>query len=124
MPKHRRKRRPGSQPGPPVEAENLVATALTVGWMLSTLVTLLADLGTLIAWAIVAAGDPGSLPELLALLPGFLLFAGVVTGTLSLLLVPLVYAARQQRPPWQITLGAAVICLLPVVSGGIFRLLN
>ena len=123
MAKHRRKVG-RHRSGPPAKADALVATALTVGWMLSTLVTLLAELGALVAWGIVVAGDPQSLPQSLTALPGFLLFAGMITGTLSLLLVPLVYAAGRQRPPWQITLAAVIISLLPAATGGLFRLLN
>lgn len=115
----RRSQRRSQRPGP---IESRIAEASTVGWMLTTVVTLLADLGALAAWAIVAWGDEPSLPEAVKVLPGLLLFTASITGILALLLVPTVYFLRRQRPPWQITAAAIGISLFPLVSRGILAL--
>lgn len=117
--RNRRSQRRSQRPGP---VESRVAEAATVGWMLTTVVTLLADLGTLTAWAIVAWGDEQSLPEAVKVLPGLLLFTATMTGILALLLVPTVYFLRRQRPPWQITVAAIGISLFPLASRGILAL--
>ena len=102
--------------------ESRMAEAVTVGWMLTTLVTLLADLGTLVAAGIVARGDVESLPEAVAVLPGLMLFTATATGILALLLIPVVYLTRRQRPPWQITAAAIGISLFPILCGGMLGL--
>ncbi|MEE3373393.1 MAG: hypothetical protein VX346_28915 [Planctomycetota bacterium] len=102
--------------------ESRMAEAVTVGWMLTTAMTLLADLGMVAAWFIVSRGDEQALPEAVTVLPSLLLFTATITGILVLLLVPAVYFLRRQRPPWQITATAIGIGLFPLVCGGILAL--
>ena len=114
--RNRQSRRRTQRTGP---VESRVAEATTVGWMLTTVVTLVADLGLLVAWAIVARSDAQSLPEAVAVLPGLLLFTATITGILAVLLVPAVYFLRLQYPPWQITVVAIGIGLFPIACRGV-----
>lgn len=93
-----------------------------MGWMLTTAMTLLADLGLVAAWFIVSRGDEQTLPEAVTVLPSLLLFTATITGILGLSLVPAVYFLRRQRPPWQITATAIGVGLFPLVWGGILAL--
>lgn len=114
--RNRPSRRRTQRTGP---VESRVAEAATVGWMLTTVVTLVADLGLLVAWAIVARADAQSLPEAVTVLPGLLLFTATITGILAVLLVPAVYFLRLQYPPWQITVVAIGIGLFPIACRGV-----
>ena len=114
--RNRQSRRRSQRTGP---IESRVAEAATVGWMLTTVVTLMADLGMLVAWGVVARAGEQSLPEAVSVLPGLLLFTATITGILALLLGPAVYLLRRQYPPWQITGAAIGISLFPVACRGV-----
>lgn len=52
----------------------------------------------------------------MALLGGYLLFAAVVVGTMSLVLAGVVLCVRRMRPPGGITAFAIVVGLAPLVA--------
>ena len=97
---------------PPVEDQRSVA--VTVAWMMATLATAaalaLAGGAYVLTRSLLSnAGQPNPLTAL----PGLLLFIAVVTGILTLLLIPVVYRVRTTPPPSTVTIGSACIAVSP-----------
>jgi hypothetical protein len=92
--------------------ESPAAETLTIGWMLTVITGLACELGLGAALALA-----GRHPEAHALqaLTGLLLFASVVIGLLSLVLLPFVLKLRREAPPLGITVFAVVIGAAPLV---------
>lgn len=92
------------------------AVAVTVAWMLTLMATLLAVAGTILtrllaSWAKPEAGEP----NLLLVLPGLLLFTGIVSGSICLALTVAANRLRRRAPPRAITVFAVAACVLPWV---------
>ena len=103
-------RRKATRPAGP--AENRVAEFLTVAWLLSVFTTLVCELGSAAAmWYLQA--QPQALR--IAALASVLLFAALVTGTLSLVLMAAAWRLRRVKPPPGVSVFALVIGLAPVV---------
>ena len=107
-----RKNRPGGNRKPrsdqPKE-ESPRSLAVTVGWMLATLAT---------ALALVVAAVTASLHSVLSggmflAVSRYLLLTAVITGTVTLALIPVVRKARADRPPPAVEWTAIGIGLLP-----------
>ena len=110
--RRKRKKRPGGKResrSNRADPESPRSLAVTVGWMLATLAT---------ALALVVAAVTASLHSIL---PGgmflavsrYLLLTAVITGTVTLALIPVVRRARDDRPPQAVEWTAIGIGLLP-----------
>lgn len=82
---------------------------LTVGWMLSMLTTLLCQVGALAVWLLSGDSEP------LRAFAGYLFFAALILGLVSLLLGLAVLKLRTIRPPLGITIFAFAIAALPTL---------
>jgi hypothetical protein len=89
-------------------AESHAIEFVTIGWILSTLTTLACELIGLASalaamfWTDLAAA---------ALLSGFMLFAALVVGIVSLLLLAVVWRGRRQPAPRSLLVGSLMIAL-------------
>ena len=99
-------------------AEIAPADALTVGWMLSVLTTLLCELGVLAAYWYVAAHPEAAKADVLC---GLLLLAAIVLGLFSLCLLPIVVKLRRELPPLSIVVFAVVVDLAPIALALVLR---
>jgi len=91
------------------------AEAATVGWMLCVLFTLCAEGVGLAARIVLAYSAADQAPKAWVLLPDITLVMGLVTGTVSLALTPVVYKLRKTPPPAAITVVAILLGLTPWV---------
>jgi hypothetical protein len=87
------------------------ADALTIGWMLSVLTTLVCEAGVLAAYWY-AAKHPDA-PKATAFFV-LLLFAAAAIGLFSLCLLPIVVKLRGEIPPLPIVIFSVVVGLAPV----------
>lgn len=102
-----RKPRPApATPQPP--AEDLTAEALTIGWLLAVLTTLLCEIGAVIAFWLGAQRVP--------VMGGLLLFSALVIGLCSIGLGELVRRYRRVPAPRGVTVFALMVGLLPIVA--------
>ena len=100
----------------PDERESRGAVALTVAWMLTCMST---AAGLLVVLALrllmiafpMAAGGVHPLERV----AGVLLAVALITGICCVVLTPLVYRVRQTPPPREITVGAVLIGVAPIV---------
>ncbi len=91
-------------------AESRAADFLTIGWLLTTFTTLVCELGGASAlW--LARRDPQA--SGIAALAIVLVFAALVTGLLSLLLLAAAWKLRSTKPPQGITVFAVFVSLAP-----------
>ena len=93
-------------------AETRAADYLTVGWLVSALTTLLCEIIS-VAAAWLASGSGAD--QRVELFSGFLLFASLATGLVTLLLTPLVCLSRKAPPPRGITVFAVVVAVIPLL---------
>ncbi len=98
-------------------AEIEPADALTVGWMLAVMTTLVCELGVLAAYWY-AAAHPAAKADVLC---GLLLVAAIVIGLVSLCLLPLVVKLRHQMPPLPVVIFAIVVSLSPLATAMLLR---
>jgi len=92
-------------------AESRSAVAANVAWMLALMSTLIAEaIGLMCRWY-TSFVEP---VELLTLLSGILLLVAVVSGTVTLLMIPVVYSFSKTRPPMFITQVAVIAGVLPL----------
>jgi hypothetical protein len=106
VPLQKSKRRPKPVAAPPEESRS--AEALTIGWLLSVMTTLLCVCGALIArWIGVAQ---------LPMLSGLLLFAALVIGIASLGLGLLIRRVRRVPPPRGVYVFATIVGMLPILK--------
>lgn len=97
-----------------VEGEDRRSLAVTVAWTTSALATVAALLFTGLAWLLRSAFQPpAGEPNSFEILPGLLLFTALATGSLALLLTPVVYRLRVVGPPKAITIGVLLVAALP-----------
>lgn len=115
-PSRERSRARGQRKTPVTFAEDRRSLAVTVAWTMATLATL----GALTLFAIAfllfrTASAPAGQMNPLAMIPGLLLWIAIVTGSVAVGLIPLVYRFRQTNPPMAFTLAAIVIGSVPWV---------
>lgn len=105
--KKRQRRRPA---GPP---EIPVSVFLTVGWTLSVLTTVACSATSLLVWLVAKdrAGDDAALT-----FARLMHFSSVVTGLVSLLLLPIVLKVRREPPPLGFVLFAMVAAVMPILA--------
>jgi hypothetical protein len=107
--KPKRNRRPADL----MPEESQAADALTIGWMLATITTLICQIGALGArWA--ALGNPAV--RQLNLFSGFLFFAAMAIGAVTLALIPVLYRIRKLAPPRAVVVFAVVVAIAPWVT--------
>ncbi|MCC9604350.1 hypothetical protein LOC68_00485 [Blastopirellula sp. JC732] len=96
----------------PGESQELpAADSMTIFWMLCGVTTLLAEVANLAVLSYVwASGEPSMRLESIAML---LLMVAMVTGTISILLIPIVLQQSRTAPPKAIVRGMLIIGLLP-----------
>jgi hypothetical protein len=99
--------------------ESKAAEFMTVGWLLTALTTLVCELGAAAAFWF-ARRDPEALS--IAALALVLMFAALVTGLLSLLLLAAAWKLRSTKPPRGITVFAIFVSLAPVAMLAVMRL--
>ncbi len=104
MSKRAKKRKRAPAAGDPRSIE-----ALTIGWMLMVVTTLVCEL----SFAGVRLSNP-PLDSPLMVLSNLFLFAALVIGVLALLVTPVVLRGRRVPPPQGITVLAVVVGLAPV----------
>ena len=85
---------------PPQSEESRAAEGVTVAWMLAALGAGATELVALLTMAALAY-EPlaAALPEQADFLPWMLLFVALITGTIALILTPVVIRQRQTPPP-------------------------
>jgi hypothetical protein len=111
-PQKKRPRRPARQK---TGGEDRRAEAITVVWMLCVLATLLAEVaGGVVRLAASWAGAE-VVPQTVRILPGLMLFSALLTGSLSLILLPLAYHFRRTPPPPVVTACSATVAVLPLL---------
>lgn len=93
--------------------ESQAVEVLTVGWMLTVLATLGCELAWLAAMTL-AAWRPAAVQ--IELLGRLLLFAGGVSGLVSIGLAGAVVHLRREPPPRPITAVSLAIALLPLAA--------
>jgi hypothetical protein len=111
-----RKKQP--EPPPDFPPEDRRAEAATIAWMLCTLFTFCAEAVGLISKIVLSSsgGDPDQPLSPWRLLPDVTLFMGLVTGTVVLVLTPVVYRLRRTPPPESIGFVAVLIGLTPLAT--------
>ncbi len=111
MAKHKKIRNQRSANELPNETQ--AADALTIGWMLAVLTTLICQIGAL-AMRWIAIGNP----KLAGLnnFSGTLFFAAMVIGVVSLLLIPVLHKIRIVSPPSTIVVFAVVVAIAPWIT--------
>ena len=99
------------------DGESRPAIALTVAWMLTLLVTLVAELIALPCVIYVRLFPPQPGPALSAAhVADVFLFLSLVTGLICAGLVPLIYRVRISPPPQAITIAAIVAGTIPPIT--------
>ena len=115
MSKNRQKRRRKKKISPPpkkLDPQQRTSEFITVGWMLTTLSTLAAEVVGLLA-AIPLYWSDTEWPALLRALPGLMLLVACLSGTVGLILCAIATRTRQDPAPSTITRGSIFICILP-----------
>jgi hypothetical protein len=120
-----RKKKKRSKPSPraatPVpmrtDGESRQSVAVTVAWMLSLLVTLVAEVIAIPA-TIISKANPQPIGKGLTTAPiaDLFIFLALVTGLITVALVPLVYRVRAVPPPQSITVAALVAAAVPPIT--------
>jgi len=116
-----KKRRQASQKKAParkstqLNPDQRTAEFITVGWMLTTLSTLAAEVVGLLA-AIPLYWSDTEWPALLRALPGLMLLVACLSGTVGLILCAIATRTRQDPAPSTITRGSIFICILPWIA--------
>jgi heme/copper-type cytochrome/quinol oxidase subunit 2 len=107
----------------PDSLESQAAIALTVGWMLTTMSTLVALLvaGAVGLAILVWPTDQGREHPLSAI-SGLMLLVSAATGVVCIALTPFVYRVRRSPPPRTVTVAAVLIGLAPLVTIAVFAL--
>ena len=103
----------GRSDEPTYPEEERSAEAATIGWMLTTLATLVGLLCSLGAYLLVR--NFAKPPPSLEILPGLLLLVSALSGLVAASLTPLVVRLRKTQPPTAITRAAVVLGLFPIV---------
>jgi len=99
---------------PVVASDNRSVEALTIGWMLCVMTTLVCELGLAATRIYLLAVNPNS--RWIAALAAMLLFAAAVVGSISLLLAWAVVKMRREPPPRGVLFFALVIGAAPLVT--------
>lgn len=100
--------RPSEEP-----VENRTAEAMTVAWTVTLTTVFFCNLAAILAHFYVAAHPEA---QRMVMLRELLLFAGALTGLLSLALLPLVNRLRQSPPPRALIAFGICMALAPILT--------
>ena len=103
-----------NRPSPTAPSDDRSVEALTIGWMLCVMTTLVCELGLAAARIYLLTVDSDA--RWIAALAAMLLFAAALIGLISLLLAWAVVKMRREPPPRGILVFAVVVGAAPVVS--------
>ncbi len=111
--KHRKK---NSKKGRRLPEEDARTEAMTVAWMLSTMVTCgaLGIAGLVVLAMRLSGADPAALGTM-RVIPSLLLAIATVTGTVSLILMGCTLAYRKYPPPRPVVIFSTATCCLPFI---------
>ena len=109
--KHRRKKGAAQQPKQ-LDPQQRVGEFITVGWMLTTLATLAAELLALLV-TIILHWSAANWPAEIRALPDLMLVVACLSGVIGLILCAVASNMREVPAPRAVTQGAIFICLLP-----------
>ena len=98
---------------PAVPPETKAADAVTVAWMLAVTCALMCEVSTGLLRAYLTFVPDG--PKV-ALLAELLLFAALVAGIVSLLILPVVLKVRRLAPPRPVTIVSVVVGVAPLIA--------
>jgi hypothetical protein len=109
----------------PDERESRGAVALTVAWMLTCMSTA-AGLMVVLALRLLIVAFPMAAERAhpLGRVAGVLLAVAMITGLCCVALTPLIYRVRHSPPPKEITVGAVLIGIGPIVLMIVLNLLQ
>ena len=105
-----KKRRQQAAAGP---NESPASVAVTVAWMMAVITTLICASVSAGLWMIFQGRTDN--PSALVFV-GLLHFGSIVTGAVSLLLLPVVLKIHRQRPPVGLVVFAAIVGALPIAA--------
>jgi hypothetical protein len=95
-------------------AESRGGEALTVFWMITAMATLVGVAASALAALLRRFWINGEEERFsLTMLPGVLLFTALVTGTLCLILIPIVFRVRREPPPRTVLWTAVLLGFTP-----------
>jgi hypothetical protein len=99
--------------GSTTSTETRASEALTVFWAVTVLTLLGINLVALFAHTYVLS-HPAA--EKMVLLKGLLLFTGSLMGSVSLVLLPILYRVRQVPPPRGLAVFGACVAIAPIAA--------
>lgn len=111
--KQRRGRPHSKSHAPRPVVESRAAETVTICWMLAVLLTLGCEVAGVAANLYVWQYPDAQRIQLLA---GILLFAAVVLGVMSLMMMPVVWKSRRLPPPRALGIAAVLICAAPPLT--------
>ncbi len=115
MSKNRPKRRPKKkeqQQTKPLDPQQRTSEFITVGWMLTTLATLAAEILALLI-SIFLHWSEADWPAGIRALPNLMLIVAGLSGIIGLILCAVASKMREVPAPRAVTQGSIFICLLP-----------
>ena len=115
MSKNRQKRRPkkeAPQQTKPLDPQQRTSEFITVGWMLTTLATLAAEILALLL-TIFLHWSEADWPAGIRALPNLMLIVACLSGIIGLILCAVASNMREVPAPRAVTQGSIFICLLP-----------
>ncbi len=114
MGKKKRQKKATRQIATQLPVEDRRTEAITVAWMLSTMVTLGAvGLAGCVWLALPLLADQAEGIGTIGLIPRMLLFVATVTGTVSFIMMACAIRLRRVPPPRAIIIASAAICCCP-----------
>ena len=115
MSKNRQKRSPkkeAPQQTKPLDPQQRTSEFITVGWMLTTLATLAAEILALLL-TLFFHWSAANWPAEIRALPDLMLVVACLSGIIGLILCAVASNMREVPAPRAVTQGAIFICLLP-----------
>lgn len=101
----------GKPTNTPVESG--VAESLTIFWVVTVLMCLMANLLAVFTHFFVLA-NPAA--EKMQLLKGLVLFTGALVGSASMVVLPILYRVRRVPPPTGLVVFGACVAAAPVIA--------
>jgi len=112
MSKNRQKRHRKKTATKPLDPQQRTSEFITVGWMLTTLATLAAEILALLL-TIFLHWSAANWPAEIRALPDLMLMIACMSGIIGLILCAVASNMREVPAPRAVTQGAIFICLLP-----------
>ena len=100
----------------PRPRESRAAEAVTVAWMLATFATAVAQLGSVVAYALVGWTQSDGASLAVSVLPGLLLFIATLTGLVCVALTVVAGRIRRTPAPRAVSFFSICIGILPVLA--------